>query len=89
LNGCARRSNFERLSLRELYSNDPVEALEPLGPKTVASPGEDYGASFFDNSSGKENISLKYFHSDYGATRRILLVESGAGNHYNCSTGRD
>jgi hypothetical protein len=50
-------------------------------------PGKDYEASYFENSSGKENIFLKDLRSDRGATRRILLVESGVGNHYNYTSG--
>jgi len=85
LNRRARRGAFERLSFCDGYSNEPVETLKPFGPKTAASPGKDYGASFFENSSGKENISSKNLHSGRGATRNILLVESSAGNHYNCA----
>jgi hypothetical protein len=55
----------------------------------AASPGKDYEASFFKNSSEKENIFLKTLRSDRGATRGILLVESGAGNHYNYTIGQE
>jgi hypothetical protein len=56
LNCRTRRGEFERLSFCDCYSNEPVETLEPFDPKAAASPGKDYGASFFENSSGKENI---------------------------------
>jgi hypothetical protein len=49
----------------------------------AASPGKDYGASFFENSSEKGEYFLKNFHSARGATHGHLLVESGAGNYYN------
>jgi hypothetical protein len=55
----------------------------------VASPEKDYGASFFENSSEKQNIYAKNFRSDRGATRSTLLVESGTGNHYNYVIGED
>src|ERR1700730_9885695 len=53
----------------------------------AASPGKDYGASFFENSSEKRKYFLKKIHSDRGATRGILLVESSAGNYYNYTSG--
>jgi hypothetical protein len=87
LNCLARRGEFERLNFRDGYSNEPVETREPFDPMAAASPGKDYEASFFENSSEKENIFLKDLRSDRGATRRILLVENGAGNHYNYSGG--
>jgi hypothetical protein len=53
----------------------------------AASPRKDYGASFFENSSEKRKYFLKNIHSDRGATRGILLVESSAGNYYNYTSG--
>jgi hypothetical protein len=53
----------------------------------ATSPGKDYGASFFENSSEKRKYFLKSLYSDRGATRGILLVESCAGNYYNYTSG--
>jgi len=36
LNRRARLGAFERLSFCDGYSNEPVETLEPFGPKTAA-----------------------------------------------------
>jgi hypothetical protein len=43
--------------------------VKPFGLLAAASPGKDYGASFFDNSSEKRKYYLKNIHSDRGATR--------------------
>jgi hypothetical protein len=56
-----RRGEFERLNFRDCYSNEPIETWNRPGPMAAASPEKDYGASFFDNSSEKENIFTKTF----------------------------
>jgi hypothetical protein len=43
--------------------------VKPFGRLAAASPGKDYDASFFDNSSEKGKYFLKNIHSDRGATR--------------------